>query len=38
MSEYKPCWTCKFRELDCSVKPCSECKDLLKNKWVEREK
>ena len=38
MTENKNCWTCKFRDVDFSVKPCSECDDLLRNKWKEREK
>jgi len=43
MIENKTCWTCKFRDVDSSLKPCSECDDLLHDfheytKWEKREK
>ena len=41
MTEVKTCWTCKFREYECSIPPCSECCDLFHDfyeytKWEPR--
>lgn len=29
MTELKTCWTCKYRERDVTIKPCSECDDFF---------
>lgn len=36
MTELKTCWTCKYREWACEFPPCSECDELLRNKWEPR--
>lgn len=33
----KTCWNCKHRDLDMSLKPCSECDEFTHNKWEPRE-